>query len=196
MAQVQIDEAELLNHRTVTAAVNEILANPKSRRMLLEARKTANPNVVIPEIDAATPVQDELAKLRAEMAADRAERAREAAERAEAQRTAEFTRQWESQRRALSQQGWRDEGIAEVEKHARERGIPDLEVAAAHFEKLHPPPEPVIGGSASWGFFDAPPADDTFVKNMIESRGENESALNAEINAVLKDIRGQQGARR
>jgi hypothetical protein len=42
------------------------------------------------------------------------------------------------------------------------------------------------------------PDDDKFVKAMIASKGEDEGALNAEINAALKDFRAQQqqGSRR
>jgi len=192
MATREVDESEFLSSQSVVRAVNAMLANKDSRKLLLQARKVADPSAVIPEIDAAAPVQSEMAEIRKLMAEQAAERAAEKAERDQQAQIDKFTAGWEKQKAQLRNNGWRDEGIAEIEKHAQERGIADLEVAAAHWEKLHPPSDPVQpNGSGSWGFFDAPKDDETFVKAMIDSRGDDENALNAEISAALKDYRGQ-----
>ncbi len=215
MATREIDESEFLASQATIKAVNEMLAHPEARSLLLHARKKANPSVVIPEIDAAAPIQNSVAAFKAEIAAemkaDREARAAElkaerdareamAAERkaekeaaAQAELVSKFHAEWDRQKGQLRADGWRDEGIAAIEKHAQERGIADLEIAAAHWEKLHPPAEPVTpNGSGSWGFMDGAPDDDKFMKAMIESRGEDDAALNSEINAALKDFRGQQ----
>ena len=197
MALREIDESELLSQQAVVRTVNAMLANKDARKLLLQARKAADPNAVIPEIDAAAPVQSELAEMRRYMEEDRAQRAAEKAEREQAAKLGEFQRDWNKQKSKLRKDGWGDEGIDEIEKHAQERGIFDLEVAAAHWEKLHPPAEPVQpNGSGSWGFFDAKTRDDTFVKSMFDSGCEDEGALDAEISAALKDFRSQTGARR
>jgi hypothetical protein len=192
MAVREIDEAELLSAQAVVRSVNQMLGNPAARKMLLQARKAADPTAVIPEIDAAAPVQAEVAEIRKLIAEDQAARAKERSD-AEQQRVLDdFRRGWEAQKATLRASGWRDEGIAEIEKHAQERGIGDLEIAAAHWEKLHPPAEPVQpNGSGSWGFFDEPQQDDVFIKKMFDSRGDDESALNAEISAALRDHRAQ-----
>ncbi len=217
MATREVDESEFLASQATIRAVNGMLANPAARKLLLQARKTADPNAVIPEIDAAAPINSTLDEIRAAMAAEKqaaadertaakAEReaekaAREAEKEAERQAklVADFEANWTRQKAALRQEGWRDEGIAEIVAHAEKNGIADLEIAAAHWEKLHPPAEPVQPNSTgSWGFMDNIPDDDKFVKAMIASKGEDEGALNAEINAALKDFRAQQqqGSRR
>ena len=197
MALVQIDEAELLAHRSVVASVNGMLANKDSRALLLQSQKLANPNAIIPELDAQAPLQAEIAEMRAWRkeqeslaAADRAERAQEA-------QIAKFEKGWEQQKSSLRAEGWRDEGIAAIEAHAQKIGVADLSIAAAHWEKLNPPAEPAQpNGSGSWGFFDNQSGNDDFVEKMIASRGEDEAALNAEIRATLADVRGSSGLRR
>jgi hypothetical protein len=217
MATREIDESEFLASQATIRAVNGMLANPASRKLLLQARKTADPNAVIPEIDAAAPINSTLEEIRAAMAAEKqaaaderaaakAEREAEKQARAEekeaekqAKMIADFEANWTRQKAALRQEGWRDEGIDEIVAHAEKNGIADLEIAAAHWEKLHPPSEPVQPNSTgSWGFMDNIPDDDKFVKAMIASKGEDEGALNAEINSALKDFRSQQaqGSRR
>ena len=215
MAKVEIDESELLASQATIRAVNGMLANPAARKLLLQARKTADPNAVIPEIDAAAPVTarldeiqqqllagktaaaEELAAIKAEREAEKLARAEQAEADRQAKLVRDFEEGWQRQKAALRQDGWRDEGIAEVVAHAEKHGIADLEIAAAHWEKLHPPAEPVQPNSTgSWGFMDNIPDDDKFVKAMIASKGEDEGALNAEINASLRDFRAQQASRR
>lgn len=217
MATREIDESEFLASQATIRAVNGMLANPASRKLLLQARKTADPNAVIPELDAAAPINSTLEEIRAAMAAEKQaaaeeraaarkereeEKAAAAAEKQAAEQAklvADFEANWVKQKASLRQEGWRDEGIAEIVAHAEKNGIADLEIAAAHWEKLHPPAEPVQPNSTgSWGFMDNIPDDDKFVKAMIASKGEDEGALNAEINSALKDFRSQQaqGSRR
>lgn len=192
MALVQIDEAELLQQKAVLEQLNKMLGHPEARKKVLEARKLADPTVVIPEIDAAAPINDAVTKIREELAEDRKARAAEKAAADEQRRLDEFNAGLERQRATLRAQGWTEEGLVALQEHAQKRGIPDLEVAAAHYEKLHPPAEPVApNGQGSWGFFDQPPAEDTFLKSMVESHGDNEAALDREIKAALADARGQ-----
>ena len=81
MALVEIDDGELASYKQVATVVNGLMANPKTRRTLLQAQKELNPNLVIPELDATAPVLDELKSFRADLAADKAERDAEKAER-------------------------------------------------------------------------------------------------------------------
>lgn len=216
MPKVEVEESEFLATKATIDAVTGMLANPAARRLLLQARKTAAPNAPIPELDIQAPVgaalnefqnqiaaerkalADQRAAEKAERDAEKAERAAEKERAEQARMIADFEANWTRQKASLRDQGWRDEGIEEIVKHAESRGIADLEIAAAHWEKLHPPPEPVTpNGSGSWGFMENNPAEDKFVQAMIASRGEDEGALQAEINASLRDFRqAQQGARR
>ena len=197
MAVREVDESEFLNAQAVVTAVNKMMGDKDARKLLLQARKKSDPSAVIPELDAAEPVNAQVNEIRAMLAEEKAAREAEKAERAQAAQVAEFTRSWERQKNTLRQAGWRDDGIDAIEKMAQDRGIPDLEAAAALFEKLHPPAEPVQpNGHGSWGFFDGNAEDDTFIKSMIASKGDDEGALDREIKATLKDFRSQTGARR
>lgn len=197
MAVREVEESAFLSSQAVVNTVNAMLANKDARKLLLQARKISDPNAVIPELDAAAPINAQVDEIKAMLASERAERAAEKAEREQQAQIQAFQQSWERQKSQLRNQGWREDGIEAIEKHAQERGIADLEIAAAHWEKLHPPAEPVQpNGSGSWGFFDQSPDDDKFIKAMIDSRGEDDGALNAEIAATLRDYRSQLGARR
>lgn len=199
MALAPPDEAELLASRNVVSTVNAMLANKEARKLLLRARKITDPNASIPEIDAAEPVKTELDAMKKLLDEDRETRRQEREEQAQAQAMARAELAVGQQRDRLRAAGWRDEGIAEIEKFATEHGVPDLEIAASHWEKLHPPAEPATpNGSGSWNFFDDQTAenDKKFVESMINTKGEDEGALNAEIRAALTEVRGSQPARR
>lgn len=195
MARVEIEEHELQSGKAVISAVNEMLNNSEARKLLMQARKKANPNVILPEFDTQEQVKSDLEQMREMLAADKAERQREREEMENSRKVSEFTKQWERKKRGLRERGFTDEGIQAVEAFAQENGIADIEIAADAYEKRNPPPEPVQSSSARWNFFDQPEADDNFTTKMIESRGENEGALDAEIQRALRDVR-QPGARR
>jgi hypothetical protein len=192
MALIQIEEAELLQQKNVIDTLNKMLGNPEARRKVLEARKITDPNVSIPELDAAAPLNNALGEIQKELRADREARKAEAIARDQERRLDEFNAGLESQRRGLRAEGWTDEGLEQLQEHAQKYGIPNLELAAPHFLKLHPPADPVQpNGSGSWGFFEAAPAEDTFIKAMLESQGNDERALNSEIQKALAETRGQ-----
>ena len=199
MALAPPDESEMLAQQQVVQTVNRMLNNPASRRLLLQARKAADPNAVIPEIDAVAPVKSEIDEFKKLLNDERAARAAE--REAETQRLAmeRAERTVAQQRDRLRAKGWQDEGIAAVEQFATEHGVPNLEIAASHWEKLHPPAELATpNGSGSWNFFDDQQAegDKKFVEAMINTRGEDEGALNREIHAALAEVRGQSAAGR
>lgn len=195
MALIEIDEADLQAHRGVVSAVNGILANPDARKLLLQARKIVDPRAVIPEIDATAPVNSAMDEIRRELAADRAERTREREERQQQDQLAAAQGTIDRQKSALLASGWTTDGLAKLEQFAQSKGVYDLEIAAAAYERLNPPAEPVSGGGyGAWGFFEGPEqsGDDQFVKAMLDSRGEDEGALNAEIRATLGGLRNSQ----
>lgn len=198
MPKVEIDEAELLASQQVVQAVNQMMANPKSRQLLLHARKTADPNASVPEVDAMAPVVGVLENFKKELAAEREERAKERQADEERRRIEQATRQVEEVRGRLKASGWTADGIAAVEKLAEERGIFDLEAAAALHEKMNPPPPPAEpNGMGSWGFFEGADQEgsDKFVKAMLESGGDDEGALGREVRSALTDYRNGVNAR-
>lgn len=192
---VEVDETELLNSRGVVATVQAMMRNPESRRRVLEAQKIVNPDAVIPELDAAKPYVAELKTIGESVSALNKRLDDEAAAREAEKRTNAFASAWEEQKANLRAQGYSDEGIAKIEEHAKTEGIPSLRAAAADFDRLHPPAAPVSpGGYNTWDFFKAPADDDTDMKKLLESRGEDEGLIRNMVDKTLVDIRG--GARR
>lgn len=196
MAQIAVDESEWLSQQAVSKVVNQMLNHPKARPLVLQARKESDPNAVIPEIDAVVKVKAEFEDMRTLIASERAERAQAKLDAEEQRRISEFSDGWKKQKSKLRSSGWSAEGVEAVEAFAQENGVADLSIAADAYEKRNPPPEPVHpNGFGSFGFFEQA-GDDTFVKSMLDSHGENEGALDAEIKSALKDFRSQSGGRR
>ena len=196
MAQIAVEESEWLSQQAVSKVVNQMLNHPKARPLVLQARKESDPNAVIPEIDAVVKVKAEFEDMRALIAQEKADRAQAKMDAEEQRRISEFSDGWKQQKSKLRNSGWSAEGVEAVEAFAQENGVADLTIAADAYEKRNPPPEPVHpNGFGSFGFFDRPEKD-VFVKSMLDSHGENEGALDAEIRAVLSDCRSQSGARR
>jgi len=192
---VEVDEATLLAQQQISALVDVISKNPAARKLFHQAVKTARPDAVIPEVDAAQPLLDEIAAERkAREALEKKIADKDAAEEA-ARRTADFQNSWERQKDRLRDEGWMDDGIAEVEKLAQERGIVDLEAAALLHQKLHPPAEPITpNGLGGFDIFQMPAEEDAAMKKLLESKGEDESALRSMVNTALTDVRS--GSRR
>ena len=170
MAAVEIDETELAGARQLAGTVNAIMGNPKSRRMMQEAYKIANPNAVIPEIDAAKPIMDEVSAVREELAALRKGMTDDKDAREAASARARMETTWESGRRKLRAQKYTDEGLASVEKLMEDRGIADHEAAAALWERHNPPPAPTTGdGRSKFDIFNPTHREDLDVKSLLEN---------------------------
>lgn len=156
MPNVEIDEVQLATLRNVAGFVEKGLANPKTRRKLLEAQKELYPGQAIPELDAADPILEEMKSVREELQKDREARAKEAAERADAEQKSKVESDWLKGRQKLVDARLPEESIGEIEKLMHERNIFDHEAAHALYERLNPPPEPVLGGSSRFEWFDGP----------------------------------------
>src|SRR3974390_604656 len=100
---VEIDENQLAGLRGLQEFVGKAMADPQHRRKLLEVQKALYPNIAVPEIDAANPVLDELAKLRADFDADRKSREEASAKQSEDATKAEWERKWSVGREMLAQ---------------------------------------------------------------------------------------------
>ena len=144
------------------------------------------------EIDAAQPLMTEVSETKASLAAIQKRLDDDAAERRAANERSKFEAEWDKQRASLRKAGWTDEGIAQVEEHAQKEGIPNLRAAAADWEKLHPPGEPVKpNGFGSWSFLGAENGSESesFVKELIESRGEASGATRKEALRAMQEVR-------
>lgn len=168
MPMVEVDEAELTRYRQISGFVNSALNNPKTRRKILEADKTLNPDKAIPELDESDPLRDELRAMREEMTKDREERAKRETEENEKKSKADWDRQWARGQQKLRDLRVSDEAITEIEKLMSDRNIVDHEAGLALFEKMHPAPPPVMNGSSRFGWFDGAEKDEPDIKLLLD----------------------------
>ena len=193
MPKVEIDEAEWAAQQTITKLFGDMLNNPVTREQVLKAKKAVRPNEPIPEIDAADRGYAAIDKLSKEFTDFRTSLEKQQADREAAEKAHAFQNGWERSKQTLREDGWMDDGIANIEKLANDRGIPDLEAAAALYSKLHPKPEPVQpSGYGRFNMFEMPEqADqDSFMKKLIETRGDGDGAIDGEIRSAINDVRG------
>ena len=193
MPNVELDEVELQRLQKQDRTVHALMANPKSKKKIFEAYKEANPDARIPELEmeeaARAPVA-ELAKtvkeLQTNIETDKAEREKEA-------RLAALNGSVESGMAKLRKAGWTDDGLVEVRKLMDERGIIDPEIAAAYYEKQHPPQTPATpSGVGGWDFMAAPAEDDSYTKQLLSSKSaaDNEQLAMNEAHKALNEFRG------
>lgn len=190
---VEVDETELLQSKQLKDHLAALMKNPKSRRKVLEAQKELDPNTAIPELDSTEPALSAVEEMRKDLAAFRKEendrREKEDADR----KTAQLQTSVSAGLAKLRSRGWTDDGIKAVEKIMEDEGILNPEIAANHYEKLHPPPQPATpSGTGSYGFMDMP-ADDSMAdyKKLIEHKGNDDSLVSKMANDVLNEVRGQ-----
>lgn len=156
------------------ALYQKLLANPETRVEQLKLFKKLNPQAAIPEIDAAAPVVKEVEDLRKQLVSMQKKLEDEKLD-GKVQTTIN---------RLKTERGFTDEGMQAIIKLAAEKSIPDLEVAADHYERHLPKPDPVIDtGYQPTHMFSQ---NDDVTKGWLENREEmRESA----IMDTLKDIR-------
>ncbi|MDE2099010.1 MAG: hypothetical protein KGL39_17280 [Patescibacteria group bacterium] len=194
----ELTEVEIQRLRRQDQTVQALMANPKAKKKIFEAYKEVNPQATIPELDieeaAAKPVKElqaQFSELQKKLDEDKAEREREA-------KLATLTGQVETGMAKLRRAGWTDDGLAEVRKLMDERGIIDPEIAAAFYEKQHPPQMPATpSGIGGWNFMEPPADDDAYVKALTKdkSAADNESLVMQEARKTLNEFRGAQQRR-
>lgn len=192
MPMVEIDENELTQFKSLSAAVNGWMGNPESRRKILEAQKIVNPNASIPELDAAKPINDAVTALSKQIDDMRSDIAKEREERDTAKRNGEFQAKWNRGRQQLVDTGYTLEGVEKVEKLMEERGIADHDAGAALFEKLNPPEEPIMPQNSGFDMMTQAftPGADASAEADRKALLENPDAwLNGAVSKTLKDIR-------
>lgn len=143
MPLIEVEESDFQNSSAAKQLLDKFASNPKLRPKLLGLIKELNPDAAIPELDAATPLREELDALRKEVTGTVGE-LKELLETGTRKREVEDT--INSERRKLRKSGWDDEGIQKIESLMQERGLTDYEAAAALVEKQMPKPAVVEQG--------------------------------------------------
>lgn len=190
MALREVEEADYNAARGVVTVVDQIMKNPEARKLILQARKIADPNVSIPEIDATTPVNASLTEVKGELASLRADLAERDRKATEEKTLRQFEEKWNGQAAVLRAKGWREAGIDQVKTFAEENGIADLSIAADAWEARNPAPAPSTSGGGLFGMFGGQADDkDTFIEDMMKAGGNDDARLDREIAATLADVR-------
>lgn len=187
MAVVEIDETELGQYRQAVAFVQGALADPKTRRKILEVQKLRHPDVAIPEIDAADPILAEVQKLGERVEAFITETQQEKAAREDRDRQATLAQQWEAGRAMARARNYTDEGLKNLEDFMEKKGVADWEVGMAAYEQLNPAPPPAVTGSTHWHLFDQQTREAPDFKPLFD--GDDETFLAQAVPAALRDVR-------
>lgn len=200
MASVEIDEVELARLRKGDQTVQTIMKHPKARRKVWEAFREADPNVVIPELAAEEAASGPMEALRKEFSEYRAQQEKRDSERETAEKSGTISKKIADGIASLKAAGWTEDGIKGVRELMDSAGIIDVEIAASHFEKIHPPPTPAApSGHGPWNFMDTSAAADdktaAQVKMLIDSKGHNPAVLDSLIKESLTDFRTQTARR-
>lgn len=192
MPAVEIDEVELLRLRKQDQTIHALMAHPTAKKKVFEAFKARDPDAKIPELEieeaAKAPVvelQKTVETLQKQLEDDKAERQRNAT-------LSQLEGTIAREKAALRRQGWTDEGLSALDKVMEEKGITDVTVAAAYYEKVNPPPEPINSrsGIGGWDFTSQIQDSELDLKALIETKGNNEALADKMAREALKDIRG------
>lgn len=191
---VEIDEEQFLRDKNLRAQVERIMANTDARLLVEQAAKMVDPQAKTPTLDSRKVVEEPIGELRKEMREFIAAQNKDREDREATTKRQQIQDQVATGLARLRASGWTDEGVKGVEKIMEEKGILDTDIAAAFFEKQHPPQAPVkSGGAGAWNFMDLPDTDGD-LKKLVETRGDHEGLLQKMAIDALNDVRG--GTRR
>jgi hypothetical protein len=192
MAEVQIDETRLGNLTAIAQLTDAALKNPKTRKAYLQAIKEANPQIPIPEIDAAEPINSEISEMKNAMTKFMDDFKKERDDEKSQNQIKEVKRSYEAGKSKLLDLGYTPEAIGEIEKLMESEGITNWEVGRKAFEYDNPRPAPAAPSRAN--FFSTKEKsqgdDSDYIKSLFEAGAQgNEQALDTQINKVLDEAR-------
>jgi hypothetical protein len=191
MATKEVDEAQWNSAQNVVRSVSEIMKDPNRRLKLLELQKEAEPNAVIPEIDARKPFEEAVSGIKKNLEELRSELQAEREKRDNDKKLTEFTKKWEDGRAFLRKHGYNDDGIGKIEKLMEDRGIANHEDAGRIYEQLFPPQQPMkSGNTAVTQFINSARTDggaDELTKQLIASKGQDNFVLDRMIDEIRRE---------
>jgi hypothetical protein len=176
MALIEVDQDQWVSlQRELAAAAphrkfNDLVgSNPKTRQKFLQLIKEVNPNVPIPELDAAKPITEEVERVKQEFAEKQdklneqiaaLKKAQEEKEEKESLKARESSvnETISGNRKRLREAGRTKEAIESIEKLMEDRGLVDYEAAEALFDRLNPETEEMTSPGdlgQSWNLFNS-----------------------------------------
>ncbi len=192
MAKIEIDETEYAELSRVANVAKLIGGNPQAREMLQQAVALAAPDHAGPEIRIRQEVAERLGGIEKTIGDFISAQQTEKAERRADDERRALENRWTASRGRARQAGYTEEGLQQLEDFMEKNGVADHELAIPAFERLHPPPEPVMSGGSRWNFFDQTEADggDAILKSFMDTDND-EAFLGAMVPRALKDVRGR-----
>lgn len=188
---VEVDEEQLLRDKNLRAQVERIMANTDARLLVEQAAKIVDKDAKTPLLDQRKVVEEPVSKIEKKLDEFIAAQNKDREEREAKAKREEINTQVSAGIARLRAAGWTDDGIKGVEKIMEEKGILDADIAAAYFEKQHPPQAPVkSGGTGAWNFLDQAPDGDADLKKLVENRGQSEGLIDKMAMDALAEIRG------
>ena len=189
----ELTEVEIQRLQTQDRTLHSLMGNPKAKKKILEAYKAANPEASIPELELEEAAKAPVMALEKDIAELKKQLADEKAENEKNTKLAQLSGSIEAGITKLRQAGWLDENIAELRKTMEERGILDVDIAAAYYEKQHPPQEVATPrGSGGWNFIENVQDGEKDLQKLLETKGSSEVLADKMARDALNEFRGAQ----
>lgn len=190
MAMIEVDELQFAELKRISDAANLIGADPGRRARLQELLAEAAPDKVGDVPILRREVKEAVAGIEKKFDDFIAEQKKEREERTAAEERGKLEGRWMTSRAKAREAGYNtDEALTALEDFMEKNGVADHELAMPAFERLHPPPEPVVSASSRWNFFDQMEGA-TGEANKALLEGRDEAFLAAMLPAALKEGRG------
>ena len=187
----ELTEEEIRRLQTQDRTLHSLMGNPKAKKKILEAYKAANPEASIPELELEEAAKAPVMALEKDIAELKKQLADEKAENEKNTKLAQLSGSIEAGITKLRQAGWLDENIAELRKTMEERGILDVDIAAAYYEKQHPPQEVATPrGVGGWNFIDNVQDNEADLKKLLDTKGQSEVLADKMARDALNEYRG------
>lgn len=194
----EIDETRLGSLNAIAQIADSVLKNPKTRKKYLEAIKEARPDIPIPEIDAAQPVQTEIADIKKFFSDKFDALSKERDDEKKDRLLGTVRAQYDKGKQELLDLGYTPEGVADVEKFMEANSLTDFSLARKAYEFDNPRPAPARPSRGN--YFDMmeqkTAGSDDYIKKLFETGGQDESVLDAQISTVLAEARSGLNAAR
>lgn len=193
MSRVEVEESELDALRRVTNVVSTVMKHPEAAKLTERALKLVNPNAKTPHLDMEAQLAAPVDAMQKQFDDYKKEQTEKEEKRENDAKLAALNTSVEEGYGRLRRAGWTDAGIDGVKKTMEERGIIDVDIAAAYYEKQHPPQSPLTpGGSGAWNFMEMPDSTDVDLKRLVETKGESAALVDKMANDALNEVRGSQ----
>jgi hypothetical protein len=190
MPFAEVDEAEYDRLQKLDRIARTIMGNPKSAKVMEQAYKIAEPTAPTPILDRDAAINEPLTALQKELADLRKERADDKADREKNEKLSQLSAQIDAGKLRLRRDGWTDDGLKSLDKFMEDRGLVDVEVAAAAYERMHPPASVANpSGSGAWNFLEGISDGEADLKKLVESKGNDEMILSKMVRDGLSEFR-------